>query len=188
MSKHGEVSGHEIHLLFENIDRIVEFEPEEGWRDTVREMWNYWRQIQFYLLSADATEIINRIQALPSLLDNFYYTYARRYTFKAVTPYIHILCAHLVPVLLQHGSIGLYSQESFEATHKYHRRIFQRGSSHNGGKSKLLSSKQILQRIYRTIQLRIDLNIPPNYSATFPKLSAYVRTRRKRKDKKEYVK
>ncbi len=183
IERQGELRGHELKLIFENIDKLSIAREEER-RQKYNEVWISWKKIQYFLLQTKQSEILDRIGRLPDLLKNFFDNYVDTFGFEAVTPYI--LCAHLTQILLQHGgSVAQYSQEGFEATHKFHRRIFQRATSHNGGLTRKAASIQILQRVYRTIFLRLKLNIAPHHSATFPKLQAYSKKQlKRRKDKK----
>ena len=42
-----------------------------------------------------------------------------------------------------------FSQQEFEATHKWHKLIYYHSTSHDGGKGNITSMKQILIKIYR---------------------------------------
>ncbi len=184
VEQQGELRGHEIQLILQNFQKFAELEPDETKRTLTLTTWICWSKIQYYLLASEIQPA--ELLALKAHLTDFWNCYCRRYTATLVTPYIHILVAHLEEVLAEHKSVGRYSQEGFEATHKFHRRIFQRGSSHNGGLLRKPASLQILQRIYRAIDLRIQLNLPPQYASTFPKLQQFAKSRT-RKDKKQYV-
>lgn len=185
IERQGELRGHELKLIFDNIEKLS-ISREDERQEKYNKVWISWKKIQYFLLQTKRTDILDRIGRLPDLLNIFFTNYIDTFGLEAVTPYIHILCAHLTQILLQHGgSVAQYSQEGFEATHKFHRRIFQRATSHNGGSTRKAASLQILHRVYRTILLRLKLNIAPHHSATFPKLKAYTKKQlKRRKDKK----
>lgn len=181
----GQLRGYELKKLFNSFNnghevtndtwsKIASLEPVTDNADLTVSLWQSWNEIQKYLTRHEPFSP-HELQQLNNLIVIFGDAYTRRYSAKRVTPYVHILCAHLVEVLTKHGSIGRYSQEGFEATHKFHRRIFQRASSHRGSRSNVSSILQIFQRIYRLILLRTELKIPPHHSMTFPKLYKYAK-------------
>lgn len=73
-----------------------------------------------------------------------------------VTPYLHIVICHSVMLLQRYGSISQFSQQGFEATHKWHRIVYYSSTNRDGGKGKTLESKSaLLQIIYKTYRLQI---------------------------------
>lgn len=187
----GQIRGYELKLLFNSfVDgeevvndtwlKIANLEPlgDKTTKITTIDLWRSWNAIQKYLTGPGPFSD-EQLTQLQQHLTDFGDAYVNRYTRQRVTPYVHILCAHLVEVLKKYKSVGIYAQEGFEATHKFHRRIFQRCSSHRGSRSRISSILQIFQRIYRTIKLRLMLNIAPQYSMTFPLLKSYVKEKKK---------
>jgi hypothetical protein len=67
-----------------------------------------------------------------------------------VTPYLHIIGHHLHELLQQgHGSVGDWSQQGFEACHKFIRRIIHGGTSQGGGRSRSSALLQVMQHLFR---------------------------------------
>ena len=53
-----------------------------------------------------------------------------------VTPYVHVIATHVPLFIQKYGSLDLFSQQGFEATHKWHNTIYSRASSRDGAVSK----------------------------------------------------
>lgn len=185
----GQLRGYELKNIFRTeIDKdgnetaawhkIANLEPKITNKAHTWAIWDAWSKIQYYLTSFGPFSEED-ISTLVLLLQSFGSEYKQRYLTSRVTPYVHILCSHLVEVIKLHGSVALYANEGFEATHKFHRRIFQRATAHNGSRSRVSSILQTFQRIYRLILLRLHLNIPPQHSMTFPKLHKYSKQTKK---------
>ena len=46
-----------------------------------------------------------------------------------MTPYVHLLCSHIVEIIKRYGSLSLFNQENFEAIHQAHKIIFFQGTT-----------------------------------------------------------
>lgn len=109
---------------------------------------------------------------LSDKLKTFIDTFIKLYTIKQVTPYIHIVVAHTESLLKQHGSIGKFSQQGFEATHKWQKLIYYNATWHDGSiyshktkeSIKTSSIVQIIQKIYRVhfLYMYNDLKLRSN--------------------------
>ena len=69
---------------------------------------------------------------------------------KGVTPYVHIMVKHSYSYLKEYGSLRPWSQESFEASHKRHKQLYNK-TNFGGGKNGNPSSAflQVLQKLFR---------------------------------------
>jgi len=68
-----------------------------------------------------------------------------------MTPYVHILKHHTVQILKNHGSISKFSQQGFEACHRWHRILYGNSTNHDGCRLafRVSSMEQILIKVYR---------------------------------------
>jgi hypothetical protein len=55
---------------------------------------------------------------------NFGQAFVKKYGNYTVTPYIHVVVCHTKELMEANGSIGLFSQQGFEATHKKIENVF----------------------------------------------------------------
>jgi hypothetical protein len=75
-------------------------------------------------------------------------------TERHVTPYIHMIVCHTCDIMKKtESSFSVFSQQGFEATHKWHKAIYFHSTSHDGQvtKNKIVTSSihQIMVKIYR---------------------------------------
>jgi len=72
---------------------------------------------------------------------------------ESITPYIHIIHKHAVQILGRHGSLSKFSQQGFEACHRWHRILYNSCTNHGGyrkdPKFRVDAMHMILTRIYR---------------------------------------
>lgn len=86
--------------------------------------------------------------------------YKQVYAKRHVTPYIHIIGCH-TSTIMERTQLPLadFSQQGFEATHKWHKSIYFHGTSHDGGKLRSYeitsAIKQIITKIYRVHLMEI---------------------------------
>lgn len=62
-------------------------------------------------------------------------------------------------ILERHKSLSLFSQQGFEAAHKWHKQIWERATSRGGGN--IRSIEQVMLHIYRTavLELYVKANV-----------------------------
>lgn len=89
--------------------------------------------------------------------------YVRKFGDHNVTPYIHVVVCHSVTLLELHGSISKFSQQGFEATHSWHRKLFFSSTNHRGGIKEAGSDKnssilQVLNKCYRITIMEASLH------------------------------
>jgi hypothetical protein len=69
---------------------------------------------------------------------------------RRITPYVHIVGKHLADMLAgDSASVGLWSQQGFEACHKLIRYIIQHATSLGGGRDRVSPLRQVLAHLYR---------------------------------------
>ena len=64
-----------------------------------------------------------------------------------VTPYIHVLVEHAPDLMKMHGNLAQFSNQGFEAAHKYHKSLWLM-TSRGGGKHKKSSILQMFELFY----------------------------------------
>jgi hypothetical protein len=73
---------------------------------------------------------------------------------ESINYYMHIVTYHLVD-LLRDGTLCKVSNQGLENRHSRDKEIERRATSHGGGEDRINPMKQILQRKYRMLLLRI---------------------------------
>jgi hypothetical protein len=124
------ITGDKCNKLLKNceaiINSLISKAPEITTKLTVlRTLWKTWAEIVPVLEAVDITAYAQEINSnrdtvlkkLYSDLDSFGKLYLQHYE-NSVTPYIHIVVCHTEKLIEANGSIGLFSQQGFEATHK----------------------------------------------------------------------
>lgn len=77
-----------------------------------------------------------------------------------VTPYVHIVGWHIAEMLgSRYHTIGQWSQQGFEACHKYIRYLFQHATSLGGGKGRASPLRQIIRHLFRLYWARVRLQL-----------------------------
>jgi hypothetical protein len=149
------LSGRKCNKILSNYEEIVSSFEGEG--DSPQKMltlkiWRGWKEICEALECKDSFSE-DQISDLKSKLKTWGEHYIQRYEKDQVTPYIHIVICHSISWLEMHSSISQFSQQGFEATHKWHKHIYYFSTSHDGkvGRTRSATSsiQQILQKIYR---------------------------------------
>lgn len=144
------ITGTKCDKVLENIEQIL---PTVTMESNVVRLWTEWKWICSIL---EQTSVVdpNILSELETRIKEWGELYLLRYCDFNVTPYIHMVVCHTVPLLSMHGSIGRYSQQGFEATHKLHKRIYFSSTSHNGHvsqrKTPINSIEQLFCKIFRT--------------------------------------
>jgi len=146
------LTGPKVNKIMSSYKKIVKsYCKEEKLLTDSLKVWELWFKICSALQqeTVDPTTFSNLEEDLNQFGKQFILTYGE----QNVTPYIHIVVCHTMPWLRKYGSIGRYSQQGFEATHKWHKQIYYFSTNHNGkvSQSKILTSsiEQILSKIYR---------------------------------------
>ena len=127
--------------------------------DTLQ-IWEDWKWI-CEMLQEETVES-TRFSDIEAVLQRWGDNYVNQYCDYNVTPYIHTVVCHTLHLLKLHNSIGLFSQQGFEATHKWHKRLYYTSTSHDGSvstrKVSISSIQQLFLKIFRVLilQLRID--------------------------------
>jgi hypothetical protein len=85
-------------------------------------------------------------------------TFADELGILRATPYVHTVVCHSVMLMGFTKGLGYFSQQGFEAHHKWQKRVFDRASSKDGkpkfGKQRS-SIEQILEKFYRLKVLKL---------------------------------
>ena len=99
------------------------------------------------------------LKKLQNDLDQFIKKFVQIYDFKNITPYLHIVVCHSVEMLKRFHSLSLYSQQGFEAAHKFQKMIWERATSRGGGGYS--SIEQTMEYVYRHffMMLQKDYNV-----------------------------
>ena len=141
---------------------VASFESE----DKIEETTQIWKLCQEILQELEKeTVAASNLCEFEEKLKKFGRLYVKRFGEEEVTPYIHIVVCHTISILEKHSSIGFFSQQGFESTHKWHKMIFYFSSSHDGkvGRNYLhritSSIDQILTKIYRVHLLKMDKDV-----------------------------
>ncbi len=96
-----------------------------------------------------------------------------RWTARHVTPYIHIFVCHIPELLRKIAPIpfNLFSQQGFEATHKWHKSIYYHSTNLDGKvstkKITTNSLEQIFLKIYRIHFIEMFLQSKQKDLSTF---------------------
>ena len=110
----------------------------------------------------------------------------------ALTFYMHIVLNHSVNVIeaIPEHSLGLYSQEAFEACNRWQRMYFDRQSSKRGGNHDFDWKQQCILRCVRPLFIRNNVPIsdcqPPYFAKTFVNFNHPLFHLQKRKPIKEH--
>ena len=70
---------------------------------------------------------------------------------------MHVVICHSVNLMKTHKSIGMFSQEGFEAAHRVHRMIYYRSTNRDAAvginRVQTDSLEQVLNKVYRLLYL-----------------------------------
>ena len=150
------MNGTNTNNIFKNINQILSlFDLGENQEELVIN-WNLWKSIR-ERLKKNKNEL--DLVQLQKDLNTFIKKFLEIYEFKNITPYLHIVVCHSVEMLKKFNSLSLYSQQGFEAAHKLQKLIWERATSHGGGRYS--SIKQTMEHIYRhfLMMLKQDYNV-----------------------------
>jgi len=145
------MTGDRCDKLLKKFPNIVEAWVKSGGCDRIGNIWIRW-QVVNNLLSKPVIEpeILPRLQ---SCIDNWASLLKSVWTSTHVTPYVHIIHKHAVDIVTRHKSLYKFSQEGFEACHRWHRILYTSCTNHNGYRGnpnfRVDSMHMLLTRIYR---------------------------------------
>ena len=139
-----DLTGPEKLRLFKAI-KIVELFPELKNADKIQELWNDFKSIYDTLWSdkimseMEIKDFTKRATAWITLFTSMYQT-------KNVTPYMHVLVAHLPKLMKDHGNIRMFSQQGLEKLNDDITKDYFKSTNHKSGEDSL---RQILFKLNR---------------------------------------
>lgn len=152
------LNGTNVNKIFDNLDEILDLFHLER-HDEILENWHLWATIRQRLKKNKDEIDLDQLQAD---LDRFIMRFINIYEYGKLTPYLHIVVCHSVQMLKRFHSLSLYSQQGFEAAHKFQKMIWERATSRGGGGYS--SIKQTMEYFYRHffMKLKKEYNIEIN--------------------------
>ena len=139
-----DLTGPEKLRLFKAI-KIVELFPKLKNASKIQQLWNDFKTIYDTLWSdknmneMEIKDFTKRATDWMSLFTSVYQT-------KNVTPYMHVLVAHLPTIMKDHGNIRMFSQQGLEKLNDDITKDYFKSTNHKSGKDSL---QQILLKLNR---------------------------------------
>lgn len=127
------------------------------------ELWIEWKHLSLILETQkfDPPLLGEDIDNIKMRLKNWSTLFSSLYLDKDITPYIHIVVDHSHQILKSFNSIGKFSQEGFEGSHKWQKTIYFRSTNKDGKvsskRSPTSSIQQIIQKIFRIYFIKYNI-------------------------------
>lgn len=138
--------------IFSNQQENIEFN-NINWQN-IKLWWRIWIIIN-KVIHFKSTELYNfNLDEFQKLLNIWYMLLINQFGPQSITFYIHIIIHHIVD-LLKEGTLTIYSQQSFENCHKYHKMIKSRGATNGGCWHKKTTFLQIFEQFYRRWSIKL---------------------------------
>ena len=173
-------NGQKLFLLVQKWEILLKSIPELTDKENLFSLWKAWSSIvnQIHEESTFEDELFEFQPATESVLnfyqktlDDFQKSFTAKYSpvEETATPYIHILLCHSKLFFKEYGTLSKFklffknntfrfSQQGLEGSHKLHKSLYFRSTSHDGGKFQKSAILQLFQKIYRTCVLGLLLN------------------------------
>jgi len=145
------MTGDRCRRLLDKAEDIFQAWIQRGGCKKIALIWEKWATVNKRLSKPEIHS--ESIPKLRQCIDDWVGLVKEMWHEEAITPYIHIIHKHAVDIVVRHGSISKFSQQGFEACHRWHRILYNSCTNHGGyrkdPKFKIDSVHMLLTRIYR---------------------------------------